>query len=395
MRLLWESGSVIAVEETYGWAASTAGVMFIVVVAVMALAQYAFSRFRAGKYPDTFWLHTLEVAQLLGVLLMFQPWQLPVPLSALQFMVGSMVAYSSNAIWAGVLTSFCVKRSLVNSFFSAENLMVLNQAAIFVGIAAGSTISRACQDLVQGSSAISSMNALACTLLVGALLQINMSLIAISEVSLDIFVTVVSLLLGILIPAAALVPAWGGTGPSHVFTWHIVSMGIAWPCLGVLGFWAYKADAMREWDKNSRRTVHMLCMLLVGVLSVAGYVFLFQAHQENGEGQFGGLVLGRNEWALKRGAARFAHVVVGYLVVLGVLLQAPMGLWKRHVLIRDQVKRFTWHGVFGQALLIGGLVATCIGVWLDINGKGGFPLGLKLAVSAALPSLGAIVLTRS
>ncbi|CAE7198082.1 unnamed protein product [Symbiodinium sp. CCMP2592] len=393
-RLLWESGSVIAVEVTYGWSASTAGLVFIVVVVSMAVAQYLFSQHVAGKYPDTVLLRRLEITQLVGVLLMFQPLQLPVALSVLQFMVASVLAYSSNAIWSGVLTSFCVKRSLANSFFSSENLMLLNQAAIFLGIAAGSTISRASQEVVQGGPALSSMNILAGTLLVGALLQLNLSLITISEISLDFFVAIVSLGLGLVIPVAALMPAWGGTGPSHVFTWHIVCMGMAWPCLSVLGYWSYNADLMSGRSKNGRRTIHMLCMLGVGVLSIAGYASLFEAHRQNGEGQFGGLMVEGNKWTLKRGVGRFIHVAIGYLVVLGVLLQAVMGLWKRHVLLNHDLKAVTWHGGFGRVLLTCGLVSTCIGVWLDINGKGGFPLTLKLGISATLPCLGALAFFR-
>lgn len=394
-RLLWESGSVIAVEVTYGWSASIAGLVFIVVVVSMTVAQYLFSQHVAGKYPDTVLLRRLEIAQLVGVLLMFQPWQLPVSLSVLQFMVASVLAYSSNAIWSGVITSFCVKRSLAHSFCSSENLMLLNQAAIFLGIAAGSTISRASQEVVLGGSALSSMNALAGTLLVGALLQLNLSLITISEISLDFFVAIVSLGLGIVIPVAALIPAWGGTGPSNVFTWHIVCMAIAWPCLSVLGYWSYNADVMSGSSKNDRRTIHMFCMLGVGILSIAGYACLFEAHRENGEGQFGGLMVEGNKLTLKRGLGRFIHVAIGYLVVLGVLLQACMGLWKRHVLLKYDLKIVTWHGGLGRVLLISGLVSTCIGVCLDINGKGGFPLALKLGISATLPCLGALAFFRA
>ena len=392
-RLLWESGAVIAVEVMYGWSPSTAGIMFITVVAFMALAQYVFSQFVVGQYPDTVLLRALEVAQLCGVLLMFQPWKIPVALSVLQFMAASILAYSSNAVWSGVLTSFCVKRSLANSFFSSENLMLMNQAAIFVGIASGSIISRASQEIVQGLARNASMNALATTLLVGALLQLNLSLIAISQISLDFFVAIASLGLGIIIPTAALLPSLGGTGPSNVFTWHIVSMGVAWPCLGVLGYWAYKSDALSGYEKNSRRTLHMLCMLGVGILSASGYFALFKAHQNNGEGQLGGLVLEGSKWTLERGVARFVHVLIGYLVVLGVLLQVCMGFWKRYVLLKYEVKTVTWHGSFGKVLLLASLAATCIGVWLDINRKGGFPLSLKLAVSAVLPSVGALTFT--
>ena len=43
---------------------------------------------------------------------------------------------------------------------------------------------------------------------------------------------------------------------------------------------------------------------------------------ENGEGQLGGL----KGTSLTRGSLRFAHVVLGYLVLLGALAQALGGL---------------------------------------------------------------------
>ncbi|CAJ1353199.1 unnamed protein product [Effrenium voratum] len=385
-RLLWESGSVIAVQAAFGWSSSQAGAMFVAVVACMAASQYLYSQYIAGKYSDVWLLRTLELMQLLGVLLMFQPWPLPRWLSILQFMTASVLAYCSNALWAGVLSSFCVKRSQSGSFFSSENIMLFNQSAIFIGIIIGCIISRAVQELVSDmSSPRASLNALAATLLVGAGLQLNLSMFAMSRISMDYFMFFLAGAVGVVITAGALLTSWGGTGPWNVFTWHVVCMGLAWPCLAVLGYWAYKADGGAE--KETRRSAHMLSMLGVAGLSAAGYFFVFRAHVENGEGQLGGL----KGTSLTRGSLRFAHVVLGYLVLLGALAQVPLGLWKRRLLgASPPVRAFAWHGTLGRALLLGALGAVALGTWIDFGA--GWPRALRLGLTCALGALGAAVL---
>eukprot|EP00931_Biecheleriopsis_adriatica_P009669 TRINITY_DN11073_c0_g1_i1.p1 TRINITY_DN11073_c0_g1~~TRINITY_DN11073_c0_g1_i1.p1 ORF type:complete len:713 (-),score=142.00 TRINITY_DN11073_c0_g1_i1:197-2335(-) len=383
-RLLWESGSVIAVQGAFGWSSTQAGFMYIVVVVFQALAQFVFSSSISGNYPDESLMRILELTQLLGTILMFQPFIMPHWLSVAKFFVASIIAYCSNALWSGVLSSFCVKRSVTNSFFSAENLMLFNQAAIFMGIAFGTIISRAVQDLDPG------LNSLAATLLVGGLLQLFLSVVAISHVSLDYIIPPLSVIVGVTVTSGALVIRLGGQ-PLNIFAWHIVFMGLAWPCFAMLGYWSYKADAFEGWEKNDRRTVHMVNMLLTGLCLVAGYYCIFAAHSENGEGQIGGLELNNGQLTLARGMGRFAHVVLGYMVLIGALIQIPLGLWKRHQMLRDGVRVVTWHGKFGWALLVGSLLAVGIGTWIDWNGVGGFPTWMKVGLTACLSGLAVIV----
>eukprot|EP00931_Biecheleriopsis_adriatica_P009670 TRINITY_DN11073_c0_g1_i2.p1 TRINITY_DN11073_c0_g1~~TRINITY_DN11073_c0_g1_i2.p1 ORF type:complete len:716 (-),score=112.89 TRINITY_DN11073_c0_g1_i2:197-2344(-) len=383
-RLLWESGSVIAVQGAFGWSSTQAGFMYIVVVVFQALVQFAFSRNISGKYPDESLLRTLEFMQLLGIILMFQPFSMPYWLSVIKFFLASIIAYSSNTLWAGVLSSFCVKRAVNDSFFGAENLMLFNQAAIFIGIAFGSIISRAVQDLDPG------LNSLAATLLGGGLLQLFMSVVAISHVSLDYIIPPLSVIVGVTVAVGALVVRLGGQ-PLNVFAWHIVCMGLAWPCFAMLGYWSYKADAFESWEKSDRRTVHMVNMLFAGLFFVAGYYCIFAAHSENGEGHVGGLELKHGQLTLARGIGRFTHVVIGYLVLIGALFQIPLGLWKRRMMLRDGVRVVTWHGKFGSALLLGSLIAVEVGTWINWNGVGGFPTWMKVGLTACLSGLAVIV----
>lgn len=384
-RLLWESGSVIAVHKAYGWSPSTAGLMYVLVVACQAAAQFGFSQFIAGRYADDKLLRVLELTQLLGIAIMFQPWSLPQWLSIVQFLLASIVAYCSNALWSGVLSAFCVKRSHAGTFFSSENLMLFNQAAIFLGIALGSIISRAMQELDPG------LNSLAATLLVGGLLQLGLSLIAISDISLDFIVPPLSAITAAAIVAGALLVPLGGTGSSNVFSWHIVCMGLAWPLFSHMGYWSYKADAFSGWEKNDRRTVHMLCMLCGGLFMAVGYWAIFKAHKDNGEGQLGGLEVQKGSLKLSRSVGRFVHVVLGYLVLAGALLQIPMGLLKRYILLRDGERTVKWHGKFGWLLLLGSSGTVCIGTWLDFNSAGGWPSWLKIGITAGLAGLAAAI----
>lgn len=236
------------------------------------------------------------------------------------------------------------------------------------------------------------LNSLAATLLVGGLLQLCLSLIAISNISLDFIVPPLSAITAAAIAAGALLVPLGGTGPSNVFTWHIVFMGLAWPFFAHFGYWSYKADALNGWEKNDRRTVHMLCMLCCGLFMTVGYWAIFKAHKDNGEGQFGGLEVQKGSLKLSRSVGRFAHVVLGYLVLAGALLQIPMGIWKRYVLLKDGERTVTWHGKFGWLLLLGSLGTVCIGTWLDINGAGGLHSGLKIGITAGLAALAAAMM---
>jgi len=384
-RLLWESGAVIAVQKDFGWTSSQARYMYMTVVIGQASAQLFFSNFFAGKYSDMTLLRSLELLQLGGAVLMFPlPSCMSIPQWArvAQFMVASIIAYCSNALWSGVISSFCVKRTIQGPF-SSQNLMVLNQAAIFVGIAFGCIISRAVEDLNPG------VTSLAAVLLMGAVLQLFISLVSISNISLDLVVLPLAIITGVGVAIGALSTQLGGTGAANVFTWHLVGMGLAWPFLGMWGYWSYKADALEGTYAN--RKYHMMCMVPLLVLTIAGYSAIFAAHHANGEGQFGGLEIKNGLPSLSRGFARFAHVVVGYFVVLGTLAQVPAGLWKRQALVSYGERVAEWHKTFGQFLLLGGLLAVGIGTWIEFNDSGQWPIWLRIGITACLAGLATVI----
>mmetsp|Transcript_1553 Transcript_1553/g.3932 ORF Transcript_1553/g.3932 Transcript_1553/m.3932 type:complete len:683 (+) Transcript_1553:1-2049(+) len=382
-RLLWEAGAVIAVQQAYGWSPVAAGGMYTFVVACQAVSQLAFSTMIAGKFSDQTLMRCLEVSQIVGALLMFQPWSLSQDFGIFQFLMASVLSYCSNALWSGVVSSYCVKRTLDEGSFNTENLMLVNQAAIMLGIGFGSVMSRAVEELLPG------INGLALPLLAGSVCQLNLSVFAMGGTSLDFFVIPLALALGTAIAAGSLLVSLGGTGASNIFSWHVVSMGLAWPLCAVLGYWSYNADALELWQKHDKRSLHMIMMVCTGVLSAAGYYAIFRAHSQNGEGQLGGLVVEGGSLKLERSWARFAHVVVGYVVLLGAAVQISVGVWKRRML-SFQVKVAAWHGRFGLFLLLASLVAVGIGSWIDFNGAGGWPLALQILLTIGVGALAGV-----
>lgn len=194
----------------------------------------------------------------------------------------------------------------------------------------------------------------------------------------------VSAVTGVTMATAVLVRQFGGNGASNIFAWHIAFMALAWSGFASSGAWAYKlSGAASPGGKGWARGVHVVCMLLAVVLSIAGYVCIYLAHAANGEGQFGGLYFSGGLPRLSRSFARFAHALIGYLVLTGAAAQAPAGLWKRHLLESSGERSFTWHGWFGRYLLSGALAATLIGVWIEFSDTG-WSVQLKIALSASL-----------
>ncbi|CAK9042799.1 unnamed protein product [Durusdinium trenchii] len=68
----------------------------------------------------------------------------------------------------------------------------------------------------------------------------------------------------------------GGKSLSSAFTWHPILMSVAFPCLMMLGRWAYVSDEIG--DKEQQRSLHRIFMMLASLIAVGGYVAIFMAH---------------------------------------------------------------------------------------------------------------------
>eukprot|EP00451_Oxyrrhis_marina_P024839 CAMPEP_0204343752 /NCGR_PEP_ID=MMETSP0469-20131031/25121_1 /ASSEMBLY_ACC=CAM_ASM_000384 /TAXON_ID=2969 /ORGANISM="Oxyrrhis marina" /LENGTH=240 /DNA_ID=CAMNT_0051328899 /DNA_START=40 /DNA_END=762 /DNA_ORIENTATION=- len=207
----------------------------------------------------------------------------------------------------------------------------------------------------------------------------------------DFVVQGISITTAVAMAIGVLVTGLGGTGSGNVFSYHIAFMSLAWVGCGFCGFWSYLSpEGTGTGAKEDRRQRHMMCMLGATALSVLGYIAIFKAHSDNGEGHLGGLQLGGDGAAVKRSWARFIHVVLGYLVLTGCAVQAVMGMSKKKVLEATGEKTVTWHGQLGRVVLQVALVAVLFGIWIQWNAKGGWALWAKILFSAVVA--GALIL---
>ncbi|CAE7736216.1 unnamed protein product, partial [Symbiodinium pilosum] len=152
-------------------------------------------------------------------------------------------------------------------------------------------------------------------------------------------------LAAVLAPAAIIVGLLshhqgGGLALSAPFAWHPILMSIAFPCLMVLGRWAYVTDLIE--DKSTRRIVHGSLMSLAALVALGGYVAMFKAHWPIK--QYFGYNFTTHKWAVP---ARVIHDLIGYAVLSLVLFQATIGMVKI-VKLQSKIKSFTFHGTLGK-----------------------------------------------
>ncbi|CAE6964394.1 unnamed protein product [Symbiodinium natans] len=160
---------------------------------------------------------------------------------------------------------------------------------------------------------------------------------------------------GLFFLAALLVPLaviWGLLGDhpggglklSAAFAWHPILMSIAFPCLMVLGRWAYVTDLIEE--KGLRRTLHGSIMALAALVALGGYAAMFKAHWPIK--QYFGYNFTTHEWTVP---ARVIHDLIGYSILALVLFQATIGMAKI-VKLQNKIKSFTFHGTLGKVIMI-------------------------------------------
>ena len=140
-------------------------------------------------------------------------------------------------------------------------------------------------------------------------------------------------------------PVKGGGMPlNSAFTWHPILMSVAFPCLMMLGRWAYVSDEL--YDKDKKRSLHRSLMMLATLFGFAGYVAIFLAHLPNKT--FFGYNFSTHKWGV---ATRVAHDWIGYLILVMTISQSAMGLSKLAGL-RDGRAIFKFHGTLGKVIMV-------------------------------------------
>ena len=136
----------------------------------------------------------------------------------------------------------------------------------------------------------------------------------------------------------------GGKSLSSAFTWHPILMSVAFPCLMMLGRWAYVSDEMG--DKERQRSLHRIFMMLAAVVALGGYVAIFLAHLPLKT--FFGYNFSTHKWAVP---TRVLHDILGYGILFLTLAQSLMGLYKLAKVREGTLGIFKFHGTLGKVIM--------------------------------------------
>ena len=171
-------------------------------------------------------------------------------------------------------------------------------------------------------------------------------------------------------------------GINDIFSWHPIFMSVGFVVVMTEGLLSYVDVAPGESDRKVRRSRHGLIQTIAALFVLAGYACIFSAHAKKGQSQF---ALGDDETT-----SRILHVWIGYIVILGVLLQIAVGAFKYARLLSASVKTAKWHGKVGRWVYFFGIcnVSIAVGSW------SGFDAGVQviLYVFLVLITVGTLLL---
>jgi Eukaryotic cytochrome b561 len=133
-------------------------------------------------------------------------------------------------------------------------------------------------------------------------------------------------------------------------------------------------------NRSAHRALHGACMFLGALLVVAGYLVAFTEHETNGVSQ-----IARGKPPLNQ-----AHVWIGYITVVAMILLVLVGLYKMLLYARDPTNErhlritalLSWHGVFGRFAYLLGMLNICLGVAVLFDSK--VFIGVSIAVIALI-----------
>jgi hypothetical protein len=109
----------------------------------------------------------------------------------------------------------------------------------------------------------------------------------------------------------------------------------------------------REYDRSQRRMYHGSLQFIAAACIIAGYFVAFAANLSGGAA---------GEFAIGDDALHVLHVWLGYLTILGIIMQVIVGIYK--MILKAQASPVTcaqWHGVVGPAIFALGLLTAMLG----------------------------------
>jgi len=117
-----------------------------------------------------------------------------------------------------------------------------------------------------------------------------------------------------------------GYGYKDIYAWHPALMTLAFTLCFPIAMLSYVVELPSGWlpTKRSRRILHGACNLMGTLFSICGFVLAFTYHEALGKVHTGlsGEVGTHAVWY------RPAHIILGYIVLLGIFLQCVFGLVK-------------------------------------------------------------------
>jgi len=365
-RLAWEVGAVLLLARYFHWGPVAAGYALSFYGFAQSVAQYFYGK-RRSRSPskaatvraDVADLRLFEVAELSAILAMFSKsdathqWRV---FFNVAFVLASVVFYVSSCLTSAPLNDLLLLKAAKSSttpqqFLSPRTLLSM-QYGIFLAFFCAPIAARG-SFVLGGVSA----NAVAGLLAFGWALQTlaNSTLVGRVETGPVVFVAG---LMALTIAWLALDRGVGGTGAANVFSWHPVSMAVAFFLLMTPGSYVYRRDAGFLFDvvglaREKTRAAHAVYVASAAFFAFVGYACVFVAHYVSGESQ-----IGQGE-----SPSRTAHVALGYVALLWLAVQAGAGVLKN----RSQERIFRWHGDSGKYLLLFAYVTATLGFWLRMN----------------------------
>ena len=134
-------------------------------------------------------------------------------------------------------------------------------------------------------------------------------------------------------------------GPKNAFSWHPVLMTLAFIVFMPQGMNHYFAGTLLEVDRAASRKKHAMYQIIAVLLAIGGWIAIFVAHS------------GKSHTGSGATTVKQIHVWLGYLVLLGVVFQAFIGMMKLR-------KKFAkWHGKIGPAIWFLGALNVFLGTF--------------------------------
>lgn len=156
-----------------------------------------------------------------------------------------------------------------------------------------------------------------------------------------------------------------GFQAGQLASYHPLFMSLAFLLMTPLGALAFVADLgplnRRFPDKGKRRTIHGIFSLMSLFFALIGYLVMYTSNKATGVDHF--------DFKDKH-PSRSAHIVIGYLALLGMALQSLSGLHMFVVVTRDGVMRWKCHKVLGPICWLLGLAAMFLAVWFESKIEG-------------------------